>query len=98
MKFSTITLALILGTAPVASASKHVRIHPKSALNTDEQLERRLTTSKAGKSITSRTGKSNKASKGGKSSKCSYTDAAKSFNGNIATVDVSHQYIFMLII
>ena len=94
MKFSTITLALILGTAPVASASKHVRIHPKSALNTDEQLERRLTTSKAGKSI----GKSNKASKGGKSSKCSYTDAAKSFNGNIATVDVSHQYIFMLII
>ena len=29
---------------------------------------------------------------------CSYTDAAKSFNGNIATVDVSHQYIFMLII
>ena len=92
MKFSTITLALILGTAPFASASKHVRIHPKSALNTDEQLERRLTTSKAGK------GKSNKASKGGKSSKCSYTDAAKSFNGNIATVDVSHQYIFMLII
>ena len=29
---------------------------------------------------------------------CSYTDAAQSFNGNIATVDVSHQYIFMLII
>mmetsp|Transcript_18103 Transcript_18103/g.43533 ORF Transcript_18103/g.43533 Transcript_18103/m.43533 type:complete len:834 (+) Transcript_18103:86-2587(+) len=89
MKYSTIALNLVFGTVSVTLASKHVRVHPKnnnsakhdSTLH-EKEGERHL---KSGKSTKSKTSKS-KASKS-ESSTCSYTDAAKSFDGDLMSID-----------
>mmetsp|Transcript_28422 Transcript_28422/g.43404 ORF Transcript_28422/g.43404 Transcript_28422/m.43404 type:complete len:827 (+) Transcript_28422:159-2639(+) len=90
MKYSTIALTLVFGTVSVTLASKHVRVHPKnnnsakhdSTLH-EKEGERHLKTGKSIKSC-----KSIKSSKRSKStSKCSYTDAAKSFDGDLMSID-----------